>query len=197
MQTRVPRRIMRICTTDVSGHAVLYRPAVSWLTWHLSITSAQFTDTQMNKVGHMSQHASISLFSSTLHLCLHFLFQLSFYSQALQYIRTTEWSKEGKKYRTRAEMRELQKQIKKYPLHRPCILYTFPLPSILFLPFLSYCGNVLQVCCILTCKSRRIIDFLTSLEDNQRIERHGRCDGVLRFPVCLFRVIAFVARRHE
>lgn len=122
MQTRVPRRIMRICTTDVSGHAVLYRPAVSWLTWHLSITSAQFIDTQMNKVGHMSPHASILLFSSTLQLCLHFLFQLSFYSQALQYIRTTQSSKEGKKYHTRAEMREIQKQIKKYLLHRPCRL---------------------------------------------------------------------------
>lgn len=62
---------------------------------------------------------------------------------------------------------------KKYPLHRPCRLsllyYVCSLfPSILFLPFLSYCGNVLQVCCILTCKSRRIIDFLTSLENKPK-----------------------------
>lgn len=99
-------------------------------------------------------------------------------------------------------MREIQKQKKKYPLHRACRLFLLYdvhslLPSILLPPFLSHCGNVLQVCCILTCKSKRIIDFLTSLEDKQRIRRHAWCDGALRFPVRLFPILAFVARRHE
>lgn len=78
-----------------------------------------------------------------------------------------------------------------------CIMCVSSSPLFFFSPFFFYCGNVLQVCCILTCKSRRIIDFLTSLEDNQRIKSQARCDGLLRFPVCLFRVIACVARRHE
>lgn len=111
-QTRVSRRIKRIRTTDVSGHAVLYRPAVAWLTWHLSITSAQFIDTQMNKVGHMSPHGSIFLLSSTLRLCLHFLFQLSFLLPGLtihQNHRMIQGRGE-KKLCMRAEMREIQKQ---------------------------------------------------------------------------------------
>lgn len=80
---------------------------------------------------------------------------------------------------------ETKKQ--KYPLHRPCRLFLLYyarslFPSVLSLPFLSYCGNVLQVCCIPTCKSRGIIDFLTSSEDNQRIESQARCDGGAALP---------------
>lgn len=166
---------MRIRTTDVSGHVVLYRPAVSWLTWHLSITSAQFIDTQMNKVGHMSPHASIFLLTQCSILaftsCSNFLFTPRPYNTS----KPQTDPRKGKHIVREPRLRGIQKQTnKKNPLHRPCRLFLLYyvrsiFPSILFLPFLSFCGNALQVCCILTCKNRRIIDFLTSLEENQRI----------------------------
>lgn len=108
---------MRIRTTDVSGHAVLYRPAVSWLTWHLSITSAQFIDTQMNKVGHMSPHASIFLLTQCSILaftsCSNFLFTPRPYNTS----KPQTDPRKGKHIVREPRLRGIQKQTNKKKIH--------------------------------------------------------------------------------
>lgn len=132
---------MRIRTTDVSGHAVLYRPAVSWLTWHLSITSAQFIDTQMNKVGHMSPHASIFLLTQCSILaftsCSNFLFTPRPYNTS----KPQTDPRKGKHIVREPRLRGIQKQTNKKKSTSqtlqiiPAILCAFPLPLYSFSPF--------------------------------------------------------------
>lgn len=130
----------------------------------------------------MSPHGSIFPLSSTLHLCLRFLFQLFFFF----YSRGLTWHQTHRMIQGRGGGMQKQKNRNIHftePADYSCSIMHVPSsPSVLSLPFLSYCGNVLQVCCIPTCKSRGIIDFLTSFQDNQRIESQARCDGGAALP---------------
>lgn len=174
-----------VCTTqdnadlssiDISEHVVLYRAAVSWLSWHLFITSVQVTDThthtRLDTCQHMFILYSVSFlfgnYSSDQHVCalISFYFTPFFLSDPIIH-QKLEWSKAEKKNQMNKDWDEGNLETKSN-IHFTGMLQMISASSSAFshslYPFFfgfSHCGNVLQVWCVYTCKSRRSIDFLS------------------------------------